>query len=163
VAAFDSVDFLPITLGAEGGEHGADTGAPRTTVGVPLIAPTRLGCQYLSAEARYRAACLRFGRIAPAQRGYKHGERRIHAALRLMERRADRILARTPTTIADVVDRAIVARSSMTETPDGRWFELAGEPSDAKAVAELVLAVLTLAGLTDGTVERLGRSARPQS
>jgi len=121
------------------------------------LLPTKHGRKFLSAEARYRAACLRFGRIAPGQRGYKHGERRINAAARLMRRRADRIPATVPTTSADIVDRAIVARLGITEGRDGCWHELAGEPSDKKVVAELILAVLTLAGLTVGTTERHGQ------
>jgi len=161
VLVFDSVDLssLPVAWGAESSEHRTEVAAP-TSVGSRAIAqPTRLGRPFLSAEARYRATFLRFGRIAPGQRGYQHSERRINAAARVMQRRADRILANTPTTIADIVDRAIVARSSMTESCDGRWLELAGDRSDEKAVAELVLAVLTLAGLTDGKVERMGRNA----
>ena len=162
VLVFESVDLssLPVAWGAESSEHRTDAGASPTSVCSPAISPpTCLGRRFLLAEARYRATFLRFGRIAPGQRGYQHGERRINAAARVMQRRADRILANTPTTIADIVDRAIVARSAMTECSDGQWRELASDQSDEKAVAELVLAALTLAGFTDGKVERMGRNA----
>jgi len=113
--------------------------------------PSDLGHRFLQAEADYVA--LLEAQVTDGSRA----EGRIDTAFTTVTLVSQLIFDRPPTSVADLVDRALVARFWMMETNDGRWLNLSDGNQATRAQAECVLSILRLAGLSDGKTERVCR------
>lgn len=125
-----------------------------------MLAPSDLGRAFAGADAAFDAAIEVSGSMRTTGPGYKEAEARPEEAGRPSRAIAGRIV-RAPAFDENLVDKALVGVSIMTALQDGSWVALKADSHCVyeRAIAEVLLAVLQLAGITDGHVERFGRPA----